>query len=377
MRYNVDTVIIGAGPAGTSCGIMLCRSGRSSLIVEKRTLPRDKTCGGMLTAKTCEILTKDLAFSDDELSGILCGSSDVIDLYYDAEVLTHSRVENEFRFIKRVDFDAHLAEKYRSLGGTLLEGRKATSFDLPGGTLTLDNGDSVGFRHLVASDGALSPTRRALGMKDPELALCVETHIPRSKMDFDGAVRIYFGIIQKGYAWVFPSGDAICIGIGGVEEGGVSNVELFKKCLSSLGVDPNECDLKGAFIPYGNPVAQARSPKNVLLAGDAGGFVDPVNGEGIYFALATGVAAARAVTDGGTDTKRKYLELTEPYAKMIRHGRRMQHVFYRPSILTYFRKKMRGRNGFAAYFCDHHVSHYEGPIPKLIRDYKAKKNAAR
>ena len=81
MNHVVDTIVIGAGPAGVSCAIRLQKAGVSTWIVEKRSFPRDKTCGGLITEKTLLLLSDLLDASKEELAQLFCDESDAIKLH--------------------------------------------------------------------------------------------------------------------------------------------------------------------------------------------------------------------------------------------------------------------------------------------------------
>ena len=374
MEYNVDTLIIGGGPAGISCALRLSRANVSNIVVEKRSFPREKLCGGLVTDKTLRKLSENLGLSREELSDFFCDASDKIRLYRGRELLTDSKLSPGFHLIKRKDFDNRLVGIYKNLGGVLLENTVCEDIDLTEKRAVLSNGDSVRFRHLVVADGAQSRTRSVLGYKKPKLGFCVETQVPREKLVRGGEIELFFGIVKNGYAWIFPSGDTYCIGLIG--RGAQKFDLLLKDFLASLGLNPDECGIKGAFIPYGYPVKQSGGSDDALLVGDAAGFADPITGEGLYFAMQSGTCAADVIIGGGEKIRPEYLKRTADIFKTIRQGRILQKIFYRPAMQKAFAKVMRGKNGFVGFFCDNLVSSYKYPylrIRKLCRDYKKSK----
>jgi len=113
--------------------------------------------------------------------------------------------------------------------------------------------------------------------------------------------ELYVGFLDAGYGWVFPNRDRVVLGICGLRQKGVSFSRVFKRYLDVLGVAPGTVsDLRGHPLPYGNYL---EDPVHgvALLAGDAGGFVEPLFGEGIFFALCTGMYAGQAVAQGGDE----------------------------------------------------------------------------
>ena len=376
MNYSVDTVIVGGGPAGSSCALTLQRNGVSSLIVEKRAFPRDKTCGGLLTEKTYKLARALLAPGGGELpDDFFVDVSDTIELWYGTERLAGSKVQKPLRKIKRSDFDNRLIEEYKRAGGTVLEHAECASVDMASHRLTLKDGGEISFRHLVAADGVFSPTARLLGCKAPRLGFCTEAHVPKPGRDDDGVIKIHFGMLKVGYGWVFPHGDMLCVGLGGAYEHGDRYDHLLRDYLAMNGL-ATDCTIRGAFIPSGELVDQRRGPDDAVLIGDAGGFIDPLTGEGLYFALATGIAAAQAVADSersGAVFRADFIKKAAPYSKIVTQGNKAQSVFFSGVDKPAFRKKLKGRDGFVGYFSDHQLSEYGysyARVWEIALDYK-------
>lgn len=373
MIYDKDTVVIGGGPAGAACAITLQKAGVSSLILEQRAFPRHKTCGGLMTEKTVRLLKALL--DEAEIPAVFCDQSRTVELHGRDGRLTRSEVERPLRSVRRVTFDNALIERYRALGGTVLENRRRYKIDPAGKRITLENGDVIAYKHLVAADGALSRTRRVLGVKQPTLGFCLEVYVPKRELPQVDAVQIHFGVVPRGYLWVFPSGEDLCIGLGGVYQKGTAYRAILRKFLTARGLDPAAYQLFGAFVPIGKPVSQKNVPESSMLIGDAGGFVDPMYGEGLYFALSTGIAAAEAIAAGGGKTA--FLENAAPLSDMIREGVRVQKVFFTAPALRLFERKIKGKNGFVRKYCDDQLSTYNYSYAELIalyRDYEQGKN---
>ena len=379
MERVVDVLIIGGGPAGMSCAVTLQKAGVKNMVVEKRSFPRDKTCGGLVTAKTQRLFKEIFDISEKEaLSAFVCDESESISLYNDGEPLASTPVVKPLLSVKRMDMDAFFARRYLDLGGDLNENVYPVSVDAVNRRADLSNGESVSFSRLVVADGALSATRAMLGYPKQKLGFCVEAHIPKSKLSCGDGVRIYFGVVKKGYAWVFPSGASYCVGLGGVYEKGTRYDIVFKDFLSELGVDASECRIKGAFVPYGKVIRQDRGGENVVLIGDAGGFVDPIYGEGLYFALASGLEAAKAVLSGSEKFHSEFKKRSAYITKIIRQGGVLQKIFYSSVGQRAFVKKVRGKNAFVGFYCDNQLSDYRYPYfkaLKLYRDYKKSKRS--
>ena len=330
MNYKVNTVIIGGGPSGTACGNYLQAKGISNIIIEKRTFPREKLCAGLVTTKTYRMIGKiwDLQHPGEALpEDLFCSETHDVRFYCANKLLIHARTSDPFRFVHRSHFDHFLAMLYTESGGTLLQNSYCKDYDFQTNTLKLQNGDTVTYQHLIAADGAFSRTRKALGIHRPILGFCIETRIPNRKHSKYAPVRAYFGTIENGYVWIFPSGNELCVGLGSVYKKGVDYCAMFERFLKMNHIHAPRNTWKGAFVPYGECINQRDNPPDVVLIGDAGGFVDPFNGEGLYFALCTGNLAAQSIIrceKNSTTLCSEFVKATSRYAKTIHQARIMQ-----------------------------------------------------
>ena len=146
---------------------------------------------------------------------------------------------------------------------------------------------------------------------------------------------IYSGFIDAGYAWSFPHRDRVIVGICGLYHGRPAG--MIRSCLDDflrfLGL-PRDHGLavKGHPLPYGNWLARPCGGR-VLLAGDAGGLVEPFFGEGIHYALRTGELAAQACLEAsrnGADPCGVYVRALEAeiFPELL-WARRLRDVLYR------------------------------------------------
>ena len=118
--------------------------------------------------------------------------------------------------------------------------------------------------------------------------------------------------------------------------------------------------------------------------GDAGGFVDPIYGEGLYFALATGLAAAEAVINvcrkKTVSLEKEFACLSSEYAKIVGRGARLQKIFYSGLVQKAFCAKVKGKNAFVGFYCDNQLARYNysyNELFKLYADYKKNKRKKR
>ncbi len=282
-----DVVIIGGGPSGTSTGTMLVKKGFSTLIIDKRTFPRKKLCAGGITPQSKALY--------DEIFGAesytFSDKTDVFNIYFMEEFVLKGDNFYNLNFVKREVFDNELLTRFKELGGKVIEGKKAVKFDLENSVVTLEDGEEIGYKTLVGADGATSMVRKLFNKDYKPNMFCMEAYLKNVKDEH--SVSLYAGM-GGGYGWIFPHGDTVAVGYGGPTYRSKQNYDEFKDFIRLTGYDFVDSDLKGAYIPT-VPV-DVPCYKNVLLVGDAGGFVFPFTGEGLYFAPYTGMRASEVIS---------------------------------------------------------------------------------
>jgi geranylgeranyl reductase family protein len=314
---SVDVVVVGAGPAGVAASITLARAGRSALLVDRATFPRDKCCGdGLTTAALREL--EALGFLPD------LPSWQVVD-----DVIVRSPSGREVVFplprgrgtyaavVPREELDSALVDLARASGVTVADGHAFRGVDVRDERVELDI-DGIGrvaSRYAIAADGMWSPLRKAVGAADP--GYLGEWHAFRQyfrNVDGRGArdLAVWFEAdLLPGYAWSFPlPGGRANVGFGIQRGGKVATQEmkalwpdLLKRDFvrEFLGPDAEpEAPHKAWPIPARIESAQlSAAGGRVLLVGDAAAATDPMTGEGIGQALLTGRLAGEAIVAAG------------------------------------------------------------------------------
>ncbi|HEY3672883.1 MAG TPA: geranylgeranyl reductase family protein [Acidimicrobiia bacterium] len=316
-RAVLDILVVGAGPAGVAAGLEARRLGLDSLVVDKATFPRDKTCGDGLTTGALRVLDE-IGFDVRALPSWAAVTDTVLVSPTGREVEVPLPPDGAYAgVVPRVELDAALVEHARAHGVEVLEGAGVTVIDAGDDTVTatLADGTEVTARFVVAADGHWSPVRRMIG---------AESATPLGSWH---AFRQYFtGVDDRrlwvlfeedllpGYAWVFPVGAPgerrANVGFGVLRAStskgadGPSGKALAAQWRSlverpsirrALGPDAKP---EGTVRAWPIPAAYDRdrlTHGRVLFAGDAGNVVDPMTGEGIAQAIETGLLAARAI----------------------------------------------------------------------------------
>ncbi len=284
-----NVVIIGAGPAGCVCGYLLEKAGVNCVIVDYATFPREKICGGGLTPKAYELLKELMPDLRYEFQGVKH-----FRLMMDGKTLCEVDIAKELRMVRRKDFDNELLKQYLAVGGKLVKDAFSCFEKQKDGTVLvkLKSGEQMVCDYLVGADGANSQVRKQLTGRRPKNTLWMEQYVEKGVNEF---IFEFSNQYKKGYYFSFPSVNRDVVGMGGF----YSSADEIRSQLSMNTIRgkaaANGFVLKGAYIS----VDTVESGKNhVILIGDAGGFANKLTYEGLYYAIATGRNAYKAILEG-------------------------------------------------------------------------------
>ena len=317
-----DVLVVGGGPSGAACAYWLAEAGHDVLVVEKKNYPREKTCGDGLTPRAVKQLD-DMGLADQlarhhrfgGLRSVAFGKTLELEWPDVPGMPRHGYV------VTRHDLDQAVAERAEKAGATLWQGTEALAPVLDEGVvrgaMVKDKASGstreVRARYVVVSDGANSRFGRALGTarnRDWPQGMAIRGYFtsPRhaepwieSHLD----VRDREGNVLPGYGWIFPVGDGrVNVGIGLLSTfhqwKAVNTTKLMEAFVDwapkSWGISPETaCNAPtGGRLPMGLSVGPHAGP-TYLVTGDAGGSINPFNGEGIAYAYETGRMAAECM----------------------------------------------------------------------------------
>lgn len=290
---TLAVAVVGAGPAGTTTARLLAERGAAVTVFEAARLPRPKLCGGGLTPKAQRLVP----------AAVLS----TVDRWVDRMELRvrHLRPlrldvpEAAIAMVERSRFDMALTEQAAAVGAQIRDGEpvRAVAETDDGVELRTDRG-AERFDALVAADGEPSHVARWVRLASParRQALGLEVDLPLTDALPRGTAILTYGV-PGGYAWCFPKGDHANVGIGSYRAArhGSLRAEL-TRFARGLDLDPGRSRVRGHWIPAGLRRGPLASPR-VLLAGDAAATADPFFGEGISYAILSGVVAAQAIGD--------------------------------------------------------------------------------
>jgi len=306
MNKVFDIIIVGSGPAGATAGLILARKGLDVLVLEKKAFPRFKLCGGMLTKKTIELGREILPgfLPDLQLRGIIEKKSKTYAIRSKNELLYLGKAEYPFIMVNREKYDLFWMEQLKRSGAAVSIDR-AVRVDISESRVITEAGNTYQGRFILGADGRGSRIRKALARRkivqppgSKRSALALETFVDRKSGSFSDHPELFFGEVRDGYAWSFPGSRTQVIGIcsARIKDGRILK-GLLMELLGSQGVtNPGGQKIQANILPYGD-YEKRPGHKNILLAGDAAGLAEPLLGEGIYYAHASGFLSARAVIE--------------------------------------------------------------------------------
>jgi geranylgeranyl reductase family protein len=360
-----DVLVVGGGPSGAAAGFWLAERGHRVLIVEKKRFPREKTCGDGLTPRAVRQL-HDMGLAEplsefqrfDGLRSI--GHGMTLELAWPE----HPEFPPYGYVVRRRDLDELVASRAVKAGATVWPASEAVAPVVEGGVLAgaavhrHDTGavESVRARYVVVADGANSRFGRAIGTarnRTYPLGMAIRGYF-RSPRHDEPWIESHLDVRDKdgnhlpGYGWVFPVGDGtVNVGVGLLSTfrgwKSINTSQLMEAfCATapaSWGISPATatCAPTGGRLPTGHSVEPRVGP-TFLVVGDAGGSVNPFNGEGISIAYETGRLAADAIdlaiTTGDGIALRTYeTRLDEVYGLYFKVARAFVRAIGNPAVM--------------------------------------------
>ena len=312
-----DVVVVGGGPAGAAAALAARAAGRSVLVLDRADFPRDKVCGDGIAPEALDVL-----------AGLGVDTARLTDGYPAVPRLRltspgGSTVERAMArpaaVVPREVFDARLLGEALAAGAALRR-RNVRRVDVGPEHVLVDG--AVTADVVVAADGAESVVRRALGIapnRPHHTAIAIRGYAPEPVGQPGVQVIRTTGKRWPAYAWSFPLGDGRAnVGYGELVSGGVTRGGLLAGLAELLdGGEPDEPRAHRLPLSTGRP----RLPDGrVLLVGDAASLINPLTGEGIFYAVLSGALAGAAAGHGAAAGRTYRRAMDRRLGRHLRHS---------------------------------------------------------
>ncbi len=301
-RY--DVIIVGAGPAGSMSAFHLAKAGARVLVLDAQRFPREKACGGGVQQRAAQRIPFDF-------SSVVRGKLSGVELTFNfGQNCLRTYPEHLVYSVLRSEFDQFLLDQAIQAGARVQHGVKVTSVSSEQLSATVrTNAGDLNARYVIGADGANSVVGRVLNRRDNyfwQAALYCEVpdeYLAENCIAHTN-MRVDWGTLPSGYAWIFPKHGSANIGVGCPAALGRMLRPYLMNFINTEGVLKPFALQSLRFKGHQLPTLTTRTVlenSSILLVGDAAGLVEPFTGDGISQACHSAGLAAESILDSLDD----------------------------------------------------------------------------
>jgi len=303
---KVDVLIVGAGPAGSSCAAKIAEGGFKVAMIEKKTsIGEPVQCAEYIP----KLFLKELDINTEFISNEVNSMKTFLAFRESAQT------QSPGFLIERNIFDRMLCLNAIKKGARLFAGTKVRKIER---NYVIADGHTGNERFeadiIVGADGPLSVVGKWLGLTNQSFVNCYQVELPK-RQDRKSTEVYFFDECPAGYGWVFPKKDTLNVGCGVSIKFNKNPREVLDKFLKLIKLDKHRAiRLTKGLIPTGGILAKVVK-ENAVLVGDAAGLAHPITGAGIPQAVISGKRAAEVIIDS---LKAKDLKVLTRYEEKVR-----------------------------------------------------------
>ena len=292
-----DVAVVGAGPAGSSAARAAAEAGARVVVLDRAAFPRYKTCGGGLIGPSLAALPDGppVRAAITRVSLSLAGG----------RRRTRAVEPPCLRMVTRAELDAWLLDGARAAGAEVRVPCRVLSLD---DDVVQTDAGPLRAAVVIAADGTSSRLAREVGVRLSRVDLGLELELEAGSRAAEWADRVHldWGPVRGSYAWVFPKGDTLTVGVIAARGAGDATRRYLRDFVRWVGLDGLRVVHDSGHLTRCRTTESPLGRGRVLLAGDAAGLLEPWTREGISFATRSGALAGAVAAAGPTGAVERY-----------------------------------------------------------------------
>ena len=284
-------VVLGGGPAGSVAAARLAEAGLEAILIDEK-LAWEKPCGGGVTCKAYRAYP--YLFDNDTPKKIVTSSF----LSEPTAGSTQLELTQPLLIYSRKDFNGMLLERAARMGARIEKNRVSSAERGSNGRWRIGvKCGEIEADYCIVALGARNPLRNVGAEWRAGDTMTALGYFVKSERDH---VDIRFLPGFEGYIWVFPRPGHLSVGICGKGESAQAMRAKLEAYMNEAGIPYRDAEFYGHMLPSLETTSWSSNRlagDGWLAAGDAAGLVDPVTGEGIYYAIRSGDVAAATILE--------------------------------------------------------------------------------